>query len=123
MKSGVSLLNNELEPLDEKDYLKSLGKKIDELAISMEKLGIAEYVEMLRNPGRLFYINFWAGLARGFGMAIGFTLLAALVLYAMQKVVVLNMPVIGDFIADLVNIVQNQLNVGGSVFQSHGGRI
>ncbi len=119
----MSLLNNELEPLDENNYLQSLGKKIDELAISMEKLGIAEYVEMLNNPRRLFRINFWSGVARGFGMAIGFTVLAAVVIYAMQKIVVLNMPLIGDFIADLVNIVQHQLNVGGSVFQSHGGKI
>jgi hypothetical protein len=116
-------LNHEIEPSDEKTYLKSLGNKIDELAISMEKLGIAEYVEMLNNPRRLFFINFWSGVARGFGMAIGFTILAAVVLYAMQQVVILNMPLIGDFIADLVNIVQNQLNMGGSVFQSHGERI
>ncbi|PKM76353.1 MAG: hypothetical protein CVU90_13065 [Firmicutes bacterium HGW-Firmicutes-15] len=109
--------------MDDDNYLKSLSEKIDELAISMEKLGIAEYVEMLNNPRRLFRINFWSGVARGFGMAIGFTVLAAVVLYAMQQIVVLNMPVIGNFIADLVNIVQNQLNVGGSVFQSHGGRI
>jgi hypothetical protein len=116
-------LNNELKQLDkDKDNdLKSLGKKIDELGISMEKLGIAEYVEMLNNPRRLFFINFWSGVARGFGMAIGFTILAALVLYAMQQVVILNMPLIGDFIADLVNIVQNQL--GGSVFQGNGERI
>lgn len=117
------MLNHELEPLDENNYLKSLGHKLDKLAVSLEKLGIAEYVEMLNNPRRLFRINFWSGVARGFGMAIGFTILAALVLYAMQKVVVLNMPVIGNFIADLVNIVQNQLNVGGGFFQSHGGRI
>jgi hypothetical protein len=52
-------------------------------------------------------------------MAIGFTLLAALVLYVLQKIVILNMPLIGDFIADLVNIVQHELNVGGSVFQNY----
>ncbi len=111
-------MNNELDPLDEKAYLRSLGKKIDDLALSMEKLGIAEYVEMLHSPRRLFFTNFWAGLARGFGMAIGFTILAALVLYLLQKMVILNMPIIGNFIADLVNIVQNHLQ-GGSVFQSY----
>jgi hypothetical protein len=112
-------LHNELGPLDGNDQLKSLNKKIDDLAISMEKLGIAEYVEMLNNPRRLFRINFWSGVARGFGMAIGFTILAALVLYVLQKIVILNMPLIGDFIADLVNIVQHELNVGGSVFQNY----
>ncbi|MDD4801858.1 MAG: DUF5665 domain-containing protein [Syntrophomonas sp.] len=116
-------MNNELEPNDEKYSLQSLGKKIDKLAITMEKLGIAEYVEMLNNPRRLFFVNFMSGIARGFGMAIGFTLLAALVIYLMKQLVVLNMPLIGDFIADLVNIVQNELNVGGSIFQNRGGKI
>ncbi len=116
-------MNREPESVDENGYMVKLGEKIDELSITMEKLGIAEYVEMLNNPWRLLKVNFWSGVVRGFGMAIGFTILAAIVLYAMQQLVLLNTPLIGNFIADLVNIVQNQLNVGGSVFQSSGGRI
>lgn len=95
--------------LDEREYLETLGNKIDEMARNMEKLGIAEYVTMIENPRRLFWVNFWQGVARGFGMAIGFTILAGLVIYLLQKIVVLNMPVIGSFIAEIVNIVQNQL--------------
>lgn len=90
-------------------YLKELNRKLDELSLDMEKLGISEYLEMLRNPRRLFFINFWAGLSRGFGMAIGFTVLAAIVIYFLQKLIILNVPLIGDFIAELVAIVQHQL--------------
>ena len=54
-------------------------------------------------------------------MAIGFTLLAALVIYVLQQLAVINAPLIGDFIADIINIVQNQLNVGGSII--HGEKI
>ncbi|ABI68278.1 DUF5665 domain-containing protein [Syntrophomonas wolfei] len=96
---------------DDSHYLQELNRKMDELSLNMEKLGIAEYLEMLRNPRRLFFINFWAGLSRGFGMAIGFTILAAIVIYFLQKLIILNVPLIGDFIADLVAIVQNQLRV------------
>lgn len=74
---------------------------------------LAEYIEMLENPTRLLYINFLIGLARGFGAALGFTVLAALVLYFLQKIILLNIPVIGEFIAEIVNIVQTQLSVGG----------
>lgn len=107
-------MNNKPEA-DEKGYMEKIIRKLDELSLTMEKLGIAEYVEMLNNPRRLLFINFWSGLIRGFGMAIGFTLLAALVLYILQKLVILNTPLIGDFIAEIVHIVQNQLNVGGSI--------
>lgn len=96
---------------DEKKYLEILGNKIDEISLNMEKLGIAEYVAMIKNPRHLFWVNFWQGVARGFGMAIGFTILAAVVIYLLQRLVVLNAPLIGNFIADIVNIVQNQLYV------------
>lgn len=101
----------EREPGNHDNQLEKVSRKLDEISLSMEKLGIAEYVEMLRNPRRLFFINFWAGLSRGFGMAIGFTILGAIVLYVLQKLIVLNVPLIGDFIADLVNIVQIQLKL------------
>jgi hypothetical protein len=44
-----------------------------ELAIeSFGKGGIAEYVALFDKPGRLLWLNFLAGLVRGFGMAVGF---------------------------------------------------
>ena len=52
---------------------------------------------------RLFFINFVAGLGKGFGQAIGFTVLAGLVLYLLSTWV--DLPVIGEFIAKLINIV------------------
>lgn len=108
---------------EEKKYFEELKEKIDEISLNMEKMGIAEYIEMLNNPRRLFFTNFWAGIARGFGMAIGFTVLAAIVIYVLQEIIVLNIPLIGDFIADIVEIVQEQLKIGGSVFKSSGGKI
>ncbi len=91
--------------------LQNLNRKMEEMVSTMHKIGVAEYVEMLRHPWRLFWINFWSGVARGLGMAIGFTILAALVLYLLQHIILLNLPVIGDFIADVVQIVQRQLGI------------
>lgn len=93
--------------------LKRLSEKIDELSVNMEKLRLAEYIEMMEKPRRLLYMNFAMGLVRGFGMAIGFTILAAIVLWSMQRLVVLNLPLVGDFIADIVRLVQVELQVGG----------
>jgi hypothetical protein len=57
----------------------------------------------------MIFSNFIAGLARGFGMAIGFTLLGAMVLYLLRQAVFLNIPIIGNFIAEIVKIVQDNL--------------
>ncbi|KPU28290.1 hypothetical protein TR13x_02845 [Caloranaerobacter sp. TR13] len=88
---------------------KELEKKIHEIALQLEKAKIAEYVDILNNRKRLIYINFIGGLARGFGMAVGFTILGAFVIYLLQKMISWNLPLIGDFIADLVRIVQENL--------------
>jgi len=93
------------------ELLLGLNRKLEEMVQTMHKIGVAEYVEMLRHPRRLFWINFWSGVARGLGMAIGFTILAAIVLILLQRAILLNLPVIGDFIADIVQIVQKQLGV------------
>ncbi|MGI6436109.1 MAG: DUF5665 domain-containing protein [Syntrophomonadaceae bacterium] len=93
------------------ELLHNANRKLDAMLEAMQKIGVAEYVEMMRHPRRLFWINFWSGIARGLGMAIGFTILAAVVLYFLQYVILLNVPVIGDFIADIVQIVQKQLGV------------
>lgn len=96
--------------IDKKDILRDLSFKIDDLSVKIEKLNLSEYLELFRNPRRLLYLNFLAGVARGFGMAVGFTLLGALALYILQRVVILNLPLIGDFIAELVRIVQDELS-------------
>jgi len=86
-----------------------LIEKIEALSLAMEKMNLAEYIHLLNRPGRLLYINFIAGVARGFGIAVGFALLGAVLVYLLQKLVVLNLPLIGDFIADIVEMVQAQI--------------
>jgi len=82
--------------------------KTEELIARMERLNLAEYVEMLHDPKRLIWTNFLAGTARGIGMAVGFTLLSALLIYFLKHLVRLNLPVISDFIADLIRMVREQ---------------
>jgi hypothetical protein len=89
--------------------LQALEERVKELAMNMEKMKLAEYVGLLENPVRLLYINFISGIARGLGIAVGFAILGAIIVLILQKLVALNLPVIGNFIADLVKIVQLQL--------------
>ena len=83
--------------------------KLSRLSWELEKFNIAEYIGLLNNPRRYFMINFVGGVVRGLGFAVGATVLAGLVFYILQRVVMLNLPVIGDFIAELVKIVNQRL--------------
>jgi hypothetical protein len=82
---------------------------IEHIAIMLEKAKLGEYTDMMSSPKKLITRNFIAGLSRGFGMAIGFTVLGAIGLYFLQKLVLLNLPFLGTFIAEIVKIVQDRL--------------
>jgi len=90
---------------------KKLEELLKKLSLDMEKMKLAEYIELLNNPKKLLWVNFIAGIARGLGTAVGFTILFAIVLYFLQKLVMLNLPLISDFIADIVRMVQNNARV------------
>ncbi|MGI6587581.1 MAG: DUF5665 domain-containing protein [Peptococcia bacterium] len=93
----------------DRDILKSLENKLENLTLAVEKIKIAEYVEFLNNTRRMLVTNFLAGIARGLGMAVGFTILGALLIYLLKQVVLLNLPLISDFIADVVQLVNESL--------------
>jgi hypothetical protein len=83
--------------------------KIEEAARTLEKMKFGDYLEYINDTGRMLRTNFIAGLARGFGMAVGFTLLGAVALYILTRLANQNLPVIGNFIAEIVKIVKQHL--------------
>ena len=80
-----------------------IRRYLERLILIIERSRIREYMMLTDSKRRLFLINFVAGLGKGFGQAIGFTVLAALVLYLLSTWV--DLTVIGAFIAKLINIV------------------
>ncbi|OGO78365.1 MAG: hypothetical protein A2Y23_08240 [Clostridiales bacterium GWB2_37_7] len=89
--------------------VKELEGRLEKISLMLEKAKIGDYVAMMSKPKAMIFNNFLAGLARGFGMAIGFTILGALVLYLLRQAVLLNIPIIGSFISEIVKIVQDNL--------------
>ncbi len=83
----------------------SLENKLENFSVALERTKIAEYTEIINNPKRLLVVNFVGGLARGLGTAIGFTLLAAILVYIIRQLV--DLPLIGEYIAELLNIIEN----------------
>ena len=50
--------------------------------------------------------NLIAGIARGVGIGIGVTIVTAVIILLLRRLIMLNIPVIGDYIADIVEIVE-----------------
>ena len=89
--------------------LNRLNQKVAKLLQEIDKFNLAEYIELLNNPRRFFWVNFLGGIGRGVGAAIGATVVAAVVISLLRRLVVLNLPIIGDYIAELVQIVQEHM--------------
>ncbi|QJW45967.1 hypothetical protein HA075_09005 [bacterium BFN5] len=92
-----------MERLTKEEFI---GTQVQRLVHHLESMKIAEYVELLQRPARLIFINFVAGLARGLGIAIGATLVFALMVEFLRRLIMLNIPGIGSFIAEIVQIVE-----------------
>ncbi|MBS3899106.1 MAG: hypothetical protein KGZ54_02620 [Dethiobacter sp.] len=95
--------------MDNEALLDGLNQRLIKLVQEFEKFNIAEYMLLLNNPRRFFWINFLGGVARGLGVALGATVVAAILISILQRMVVLNLPIIGDYIAEIVRIVQDHM--------------
>ncbi len=90
----------------ETDKANVIVAQLERLACYLEKMNVAGYVELMQRPARLLFLNFAAGLARGLGIAIGATLIFALMVEILRRVILLNIPGIGGFIAEIIKIVE-----------------
>lgn len=91
---------------DKNNSEERLIKKLDELNYVFSKNNIFELIELLGNTKKMVLKNFLSGIAKGIGIGIGVTLLTAIIVYFLQRLVRLNIPIIGDYITDIVEIVE-----------------
>lgn len=86
-----------------------LTRKLERWLRDMERLRLTEYLRYVGDKKRLFWTQFMGGVARGLGMAVGFTILGAILVLILQDLAAHNLPVIGDVLAQIVSIVQKRL--------------
>lgn len=83
-----------------------LLQQIDNLNQNLLESNLLEIAQLLGNRKKLLWTNLISGMARGIGIGIGVTIITALLVMLLQKIVTLNIPIIGEYIADIVEIVQ-----------------
>lgn len=86
--------------------IKILNDNIERLLKFLEKKQIEELVYILGTKKEIAKRNFIAGIFRGIGVGIGVTIVTAIIIYFLQRLVRLNLPGIGRFITDIVEIVE-----------------
>lgn len=89
-----------------KKLISSTNKNLKKLNYLLEKNNINDLIYVLGNKKEIFKRNFLAGIFRGIGIGIGVTIITAILVYILQKIVKLNIPVIGEYIIDILNIIE-----------------
>ena len=89
-----------------KEWAVWMANKMEEQLLRMEQLRLSEFVAYEKNWKKRLLMQFVGGIARGLGTAV--TLLGALVVWLLQGLVQRNLPIIGDFLTQLLNLVEGK---------------
>ena len=83
-----------------------LNQNIERLLVFLEKKKVEQLIDILGSKKEIIKRNFLAGIFRGMGFGIGVTIVTAIIIYLLQRLVRLNLPGVGRFIRDIVEIVE-----------------
>ncbi len=82
-----------------------LLEQMERLSRHLEALRIADYIELLEKPWKLITTNFIAGISRGVGFAVGTTIVFALIVEGLRRIILINIPVINDYLVEIFRLI------------------
>lgn len=89
-----------------KKKINILNQSVEKLTKILQEGNLIELSYILGNRKEIIKRNLIAGIFRGVGIGIGVTIITAILIMILQKIVTLNIPIIGEYIADIVGIVE-----------------
>ena len=89
-----------------KNKINALEGTVNKLNKTLEKSNLLELTYILGNKKEILKRNLIAGISRGVGIGIGITIITSIIVILLRRLIMLNIPVIGDYIADIVEIVE-----------------
>jgi hypothetical protein len=105
---------SEKKMADEHNLLVALTKSIHSLNENIKGAKLHKISYFASHPFRFLMFNFVLGMFRGLGIAVGMTIIFALLAYLLSRVLtpIVSLPVIGQFVAEIIKIVEGQLSRG-----------
>lgn len=83
-----------------------VNKKIDDINKLLLNNNLLDISEIVGSRFELLKRNFISGIFKGMGIGIGVTIITSIIIVFLQKIVKLNIPIIGEYISDIVEIVE-----------------
>lgn len=82
---------------------------IDQLILTLEKMNLKGYIDLVTNRRRLIFTSLLSGMLRGVGFSFGFTVLGAILIALIQYLLKNNLPRVGGFIAEVIHAIQERM--------------
>ncbi|MDL2279457.1 DUF5665 domain-containing protein [Desulfovibrio sp. OttesenSCG-928-G11] len=80
---------------------------LDRLAARLENSSVAEYVRLSQKTGRILWLNFISGVARGLGFTVGTAIVVALAYKVISHIISMNIPYITEILSEFVKMINS----------------
>jgi hypothetical protein len=78
----------------------------NKLTKDLAHAGFEEFVAYMRSPWRIIWANLRAGIFRGLGFVVGATVILAIVVWILVRVLG-NLPIVGEWFQEAGELIQN----------------
>ena len=72
----------------------------------LDNAGLTEYVKLSQNTGKILWLNFLSGIARGLGFSIGASLVLAVVYKILARIISMNIPYLTELVQQIMSMAQ-----------------
>ena len=72
----------------------------------LDNAGLTEYVKLSQKTGKILWLNFLSGIARGLGFSIGATLVLAVVYKILARIISMNIPYLTELLQQVKNMAK-----------------
>ena len=72
----------------------------------LDNAGLAEYVRLSQKTGKILWLNFLSGIARGLGFSIGASLVLAVLYKILARIISMNIPYLTELLQQIMNMAK-----------------
>lgn len=99
-------------PEKTEDCSKETLELVKRLYDEFNRARLLEYIELVGSPKKLFWLNFFSGLAKGLGLTIGTAIVLTILFKVTQHIISLNIPYITVWVSEWIGQISVLLRAG-----------
>ena len=72
----------------------------------LDNAGLTEYVRLSQKTGKILWLNFLSGIARGLGFSIGASVVLAVLYKILARIISMNIPYLTELLQQVMSIAK-----------------